>query len=630
MPLRTSLPGHLGSRSTNTARIASASGSAADRRHGLAELARHEDIQYIVGDWMSEYNMALRGGGKADDPDDSSEFEPSFLEAVEPALAHLDARRIRLAVNAGASDTKKLHDVLVDMIRDKGLKLKVAWIEGDEVIDVIRKGLSAGEGFTNLTTGENIKDWPFEPIYAQAYLGCWGIVEAFRQGAHIVVCGRVADASPTIACAAHHYNWRRDDYPQLAHALVAGHLIECTTYVTGGNFSGFKGLAAAAGASVVDIGFPVAEVEADGEFCVYKQARKGGVVTVETCKAQLLYEIQGPYYYNSDVVAVLDNIKMSQVGENRVRVSNVGSIKPPPTTKVGITAKGGYQAEAHYFLCGLDVAEKAALLERQLRHVLDEASFSCLRFRINGSCPENPSSQDAAMVDLRIFAQARDQEALSPLRFLKPIADNIMQGYPGATFHLDTRQALAKEYYEYWVSIMPQSAARHVCHLPWKAGRVEIEPPADTVEFVYDQPTYETEGQTQGPPPAVDLNLSSHLGLGPATTAPLGHVVHARSGDKGSDSNVGFFVRNADEWDWLRSLLTVRMIRELLGEDDKGKPIFRFELPHLFAVHFLLKDHLDRGVTASSSYDFLGKNLAEYLRCKHVSIPDRYLARGRI
>ncbi|WQF78843.1 Putative acyclic terpene utilization [Colletotrichum destructivum] len=614
MPLRTNLPGHLGSRSTNTARIASASGSAADRRHGLAELARNEDIQYIVGDWMSEYNMALRGGGKADDPNNSSEFEPSFLEAVEPALAYLDARRIKLAVNAGASDTKKLHDLLVEMVKEKDLKLKIAWIEGDEVIDVVRKGLGSGEGFTNLTTGENIKDWPFEPIYAQAYLGCWGIVEAFKQGAHIVVCGRVADASPTIACAAYHYNWRRNDYSQLAHALVAGHLIECTTYVTGGNFSGFKSLAGTS----VDIGFPIAEFEANGEFCVYRQARKGGMVTVETCKAQLLYEIQGPYYYNSDVVAVLDNIKMSHVGENRVRVFNVGNIKPPPTTKVGITAKGGYQAEAHYFLCGLDTAEKATLFERQLRHVLDEASFSCLKFRTNGSCPENPSNQDAATVDLRIFAQARDQEALSPLRFLKPIVDNIMQSYPGATFHLDTRQAFAKEYYEYWVSIIPQSAARHVCHLPWKAGRVEIEPPADTVEFVYEQPSYETESP---------VNLSS---LGPATTAPLGYVVHARSGDKGSDSNVGFFVRNADEWDWLRSLLTVSKIRELLGEDDKGKPIFRFELPHLFAVHFLLKDHLDRGVTASSSYDFLSKNLAEYLRCKHVSVPDRYLARGRI
>lgn len=162
--------------------------------------------------------------------------------------------------------------------------------------------------------GQNIQDWPYEPIYAQAYLGCWGIVEAFNQGAHIVLCGRVADASPTIACAAFHHGWSRQDYPQLAHALVAGHLIECTTYITGGNFSGFKSLPGTS----VDLGFPIADVEPSGEFCVRKQSRKGGMVTPETCKAQLLYEIQGPYYYNSDVVAVLDSIKMEQVGENKV------------------------------------------------------------------------------------------------------------------------------------------------------------------------------------------------------------------------------------------------------------------------------------------------------------------------
>ncbi|GKT56009.1 DUF1446 domain-containing protein [Colletotrichum tofieldiae] len=501
------------------ARIASASGSAADRRHGLAELARDEDIHYIVGDWMSEYNMALRGGAKAVYPTNSSEFEPSFLEAIEPALEHLDARQIRIAVNAGASDTKKLHDILVSVISKKGLKLRVAWVEGDEVIEVIQKGLKTGEGFKNLTTGANIKDWSFEPIYAQAYLGCWGIVEAFRQGAHIVLCGRVADASPTIACAAYHHGWRRNDYSQLAHALVAGHFIECTTYITGGNFSGFKGLPGAS----IDIGFPIAQIEATGEFSIYKQAGKDGMVTIETCKAQLLYEIQGPYYYNSDVVAILDNIKMTQVGKDKV---------------YGIRFGPGTAAFAN--------------------------------FRTNGSCPENPTNQDAATVELRIFAQARDDKVLSPMKFLKPIVDNMMQSYPGATLHLDTRQAFPKEYYEYWVSIIPQSATKHVCHLPWKSHRVEIAPPSDTVEFMYEQPTYETKSP---------INLAS---LGPVTKAPLGYVVHARSGDKGSDSNVGFFVRNADEWDWLRSLLTVSKIKELLEEDDKGKPIFRFELPHLF------------------------------------------------
>ncbi|KAL1960998.1 hypothetical protein VTO42DRAFT_4886 [Malbranchea cinnamomea] len=603
-------------------RIASASGAVTDRRHGLAALAREEDLHFIVGDWMSEYNMTSRGGAKAaamadhsPDTTTDAQFEPNFLESIEPALETLAERRIKVAVNAGASDTQKLYEELTGIIQEKGLDLKVAWIEGDEVLEEVQKALDAGAELRNLTTGQKLSEWQFKPIYAQCYLGGWGIVEAFKHGADIVLCGRVADASPTVACAAYHFGWGREDYLPLAHAFIAGHLIECSTYVTGGNFTGFKSLPGKS----LDLGFPIAEIESNGEFVVTKQRNRDGMVTIDTCKAQLLYEIQGPYYYNSDVVAILDGIKMQQVGTDRVRVTGVGAAKPPATTKVGITARGGYQAEVHYFLCGLDIAEKAALLERQIRTHLDERQFHTLKFRLNGSCPENPSNQDSATVDLRIFAQTRDESALATAKFFRPCTDVIMQTYPGATFGVDARQAQPKPYYEYFVTVLPQSAAKHVAHIPFKNDlAVPIPPPTDTAEFMYEQPSYET---------ANPIDLSS---LGAVTRAPLGYVVHARSGDKGSDANVGFFVRHADEWDWLRSLLTVEKIKELLGEDYAGNPIYRFEMPSLWAVHFLLKDHLDRGVSSSSTYDVLGKNVAEYLRCKHVDIPTRFLERGRI
>lgn len=315
-------------------------------------------------------------------------------------------------------------------------------------------------------------------------------------------------------------------------------------------------------------------------------------------------------------------------------------LKPPPTTKVGITAKGGYQAEAHYFLCGLDIEEKAQMLERQVRASLDESKYHCLKFRTNGRCPEDPKNQDAATVDLRIFAQAQDEADLSVGRFLRPVTDTIMQSYPGATFGVDARQSTPKPYYEYWVSLLPQSSIKHTCYLPSKGLKIVIDPPTNTEGFVRHQESYETSNP-------VDVSQ-----FGPTTKAPLGYVVHARSGDKGSDCNVGFFVRHEDEWDWLRSLLTVKKIRQLLGEDDTGKPIHRFELPHISglsncrtdkttgnstnvaspqtAVHFLLKDHLDRGVSSSSTYDVLGKNMAEYLRCKRLDIPNKFLDRGRI
>ncbi|KAG7108037.1 hypothetical protein HYQ45_018181 [Verticillium longisporum] len=216
-----------------------------------------------------------------------------------------------------------------------------------------------------------------------------GICEALKQGADIVLRGRVADASPTIGIAAYHYGWIRTSYEELAGAFVAGHFIECSTYVTGGNFSGFKSLPG----KVTNLGFPIIEMASNGHFIVTKQEGRDGMVTVDTCKAQLLYEIQGPLYYNSDVVARLDGIEIRQHGKDRVLVTGIKGIKPPPTTKVGITAKGGYQAEGHYFLVGLDIEEKADMVETQVRHLLDESKFLCLKFRTNGRCPEDPRSQ---------------------------------------------------------------------------------------------------------------------------------------------------------------------------------------------------------------------------------------------
>jgi hypothetical protein len=170
-------------------------------------------------------------------------YEPTFLEALEPALPSIAKYRIKLAVNAGASDTQKLHEVVTKMVRSKGLDLNVAWISGDEVLQQLLEAQKRGESpFENICTGEKLKDWTFEPIYAQAYLGGLGIAKAFEKGADIVICGRVSDASPVIGAAYWWHKWQRSDLDKLANAFVAGHLSECSSYSTGGNYTGFKNL----------------------------------------------------------------------------------------------------------------------------------------------------------------------------------------------------------------------------------------------------------------------------------------------------------------------------------------------------------------------------------------------------
>ncbi|RAL17074.1 DUF1446-domain-containing protein [Aspergillus homomorphus CBS 101889] len=618
-----------------------ASGSASDRHDAMAEFARNyprDPIDFITADFLSEANMSGGAARRVDQMRAGSAtttapaYEPSFLAALEPALADLAKHRIKVAVNAGNADTEGLCEAVVQMVKSKGLDLKVAWVSGDQVLTTVKDALSSGKSaFKSIYTGQSLSDWPFEPIFAHCYLGGLGIAAALANGADIVLCGRVSDASAVIGAAYWFHGWKRSNLDRLANAFVAGHLIECSNYVCGGNFTGFKALESVGQEGWTNIGYPIAEISPEGKVTITMQAyATGGAVTVDTCTAQLLYEIQGPRYLNSDVTALLSEISFEQTGTNRVALHGVRSAPPPPTTKVGITARGGFQAEASYYLVGLDIAAKARMLEAQIRHLLApySSNFTALAFSTLGSAADDPRTQDSATVTFRIVAQARTAEALAPPRFLRPIADNIMQGYPGATWHLDTRQGFPRPIFEYFVCLLPQADVHHRVHLPWKS-----DPDAQIVDIAPPLPV-ECASQTEHQPPeSFSSHPASSLDFGPTIRGPLGWIVHARSGDKGPDANCGFWVRHPDEFQWLRRILSVSTVRDLLGPQYASNPslkVERFELPNLRAVHFLFRNLLDRGVCATVTVDFLGKNVAEYLRAKYVDLPVRFVNRGKL
>lgn len=601
----------------------------------FAEAYPHDPVDVIISDYMSEANMVTAAARKLDAAtagqsySDSNPlsltapaFEASFLEALEPALENLAKHKIKVAVNAGASDTQGLYNIVCDMIKNKGLSIPVAWISGDEVMPAIEAALKSGKSqFKNIYTGAKLSDWTFEPIYAQAYLGGLGIAEAFTQGAQVVIAGRVSDASPVIGSAFWYHNWQRSQLHELANAFVAGHLIECSNYVTGGNFTGFRAME---DSGWDDIGYPIAEISNDGNVVITKQKNSGGAVTIDTCSSQLVYEIQGPYYYNSDVTAVLEGLWFEQIGKDRVALHGVKGLPPPPTTKVGLTARGGWQAEAYYFMTGLHIEDKARMLEIQLRKGLAPYSekFTVLSFGVLGSAAPDADNQNAATAVFRIFVQAKAADDIAPKKFLRPVIDNIMQGYPGATFHLDFRQGIPKPYFEYYVTLLPQSEIQHTVH--FKGQDTFVPPPHATETFNERQPSKDSAN--------ISIDLKK---FGPTDRVPLGTIVHARSGDKGSDCNCGFWVRHADEYTWLTNLLTVDRIKQLLGKeyDTSRQPkieVERFELYNLRGVHFLFRNLLDRGVTSTSSVDFLGKNCAEFLRSRHVDVPVKFLNRSRL
>ncbi|OQN98111.1 hypothetical protein B0A48_15943 [Cryoendolithus antarcticus] len=613
-------------------RIAGSSGGFTDRQRAISSLANC-DVDVIVGDWMSECTMSWHGAAKADfvskgvsDEDRAGLYDPSFMENLTPALETLQRKGIKLAVNAGASDTEKLAKAVVEVVKQQGLDLKVAWIEGDEVMEAVNKLLAAGEKFENICFGGELKDWGFEPLAAQCYLGGAGIAEALRQGADIIVCGRVADAAPTVGACMWWHGWNREsDFDPIASSLMAGHLIECSSYVCGGYYSGFKDLFD----GCENIGFPVAEIHADGSFYMEKEPDTGGEISVGTCTSQLLYEIQGPQYYGSDAVALLEGIKMTQVEKDKVYVEGVKGKAPPTTTKVGITAKGGWQAEFHYYLCGLDLEQKAEWTEKQVRYSMGKNAqkFDVLEFTLNGYSPDDPRNQDVATADLRVFVQTKDRslvvrDSMEVPGFNRWCMENFLQSCPGATIENDIRQSAGKEFYEYWAALLPQSEVKHKVKLMWTSDAIDIAVPKSVQEYGYKREERQWSYETRSPKALESFGMT--------TRAPLGWVVLGRSGDKASDANIGFFTRQQDEYDWLKALLTIAKIKQLLGPEYNGGGVDRFEIPGIRAVHFLLHDHLDRSYNASSTYDGLGKNVCEYLRAKHIEVPNVFLRRGRV
>lgn len=593
--------------SKSAVKIANISGSIFDRIGSMKMLLSETKADVITGDWLSEINLATLALEMQADP--SLGYERAFYDCLALALDEVVKGKVRVVSNAGGLNPSALCTLISRLVEERGYNLQIAYIDGDNLQASFADLRTEGKEFRNLDTGA-LFPTHLEPVAANAYLGGWGIAEALKRGADIVITGRVTDAAPVIGASAWWHGWERQDYDALAGALVAGHLIECSCYVTGGNFPGFKHIG-----NLASLGYPIAEISADGTSVITKGDESDGVVTSETVTTQLLYELQGRFYVNPDVTADLAKIEISNIAKNRVKVSSITGIAPPATAKVGVSCKGGYAAEVHWFLVGLDIQQKLEMIRLQAERILDPTKFLQLRFDAYGSVPDNPKSQREATVHVRVFAQAKDEETLSPNNFLRVLINNTMQSYPGATCNYDFRLGYPREFIEYWPTLLDTRKVSHRVHLQ-DGEMIEILPAFETASV-----------QQESHDPDVEYD---ELKYGELVEAPLGSIVFGRSGDKFTNSNVGLFVRHDDEWEWLRSFMTIGRMRELLADDDINGVIERVEFPRIRAVHFLNRGLLGKGVSSTGAYDALGKNVAEYLRCKKVLIPKLFFDRGQI
>lgn len=577
-------------------RIANFSGYFGDRYTAIDEVMSGDSVDVLMGDYLAEITLAALAKGYLRNPEKG--YVEYFVDQLKPHLKTIAERNCKVVTNAGGFNPRALATVLKKMIAEEQLALRVAYVDGDNILGTLSALFVAGHRFESLDTGLPLASWGHEPIVANAYLGGWGIAAALEGGADIVVCGRVTDASLTLGPAAWWHGWKRDQWNELASAVVAGHIIECGAHATGGNFAGFQNIPA-----MVKPGFPIAEIAADGTTVITKHSGDDGAVTVDTVTAQLLYEIQGPRYLNPDVTAHIDSVKIVADAHDRVRIFGIEGSPPPATTKVAVFAQIGYQIVKLVFATGLNIEAKVDLLRSQILDLVRDSGIDDLQVTQLGAPAVNPKSQWDSTVTIRIMATARSEEALNSQNFALKVDSLYLSSFPG--FFTDTAALPVinpRPRIEYWPALLDQAALEHkVVH---DDGAAAIIPPPDQTETSV-QPLHSE------PKPVHFADTRS---------LPLGRVAYARCGDKGGNSNIGIWTPHPDAWPWLQSTLSTEKFRQLFPDAGNLK-VTRHEFPHLRSVHFIVHGLFGNGGSSNLRVDQIGKAIGEYILSRNLEIP---------
>ncbi|MFD3426736.1 acyclic terpene utilization AtuA family protein [Nocardia fluminea] len=560
-------------------RIGNCSGFYGDRLSAMREMLEGGQLDVLTGDYLAELTMLILGRDRMKDP--SLGYAKTFVKQIKDCLGLALEKNVQIVTNAGGLNPAGLAEQLRKVAAELGLDVRIAHVEGD---DLVARAAELDLG---------------QPLTANAYLGAWGIVECLNSGADIVVTGRVTDASVIVGPAAAHFGWARTDYDALAGAVVAGHVIECSTQATGGNFAFFTELG-----DIGRPGFPIAEIRRDGSCVITKHDGTGGAVTVDTVEAQLMYEIQSARYAGPDVTTRLDSITLSQQGTDRVLISGVIGEAPPPQLKVSLNTLGGFRNEMSFILTGLDIEAKAALAQRQLESWLPDKPAELTWTLARLDRPDAETEEQASAI---LRCVVRDPDPNKVGRGFSSVAVELaLASYPGASF-----TALPGNGSPYGVFTPGFVDAHEVPHVAVLADgtRVDIAPSTETTVL---EPVSEPELPAPLPPTET-------------RRVPLGTIALARSGDKGGDANIGVWVRTDDQWRWLVHTLTVEKLRELLPE-TADLTVTRHVLPNLRAVNFIISGLLGKGVAYQARFDPQAKGLGEWLRSRHIDMPTELLA----
>ncbi|MGW5260505.1 acyclic terpene utilization AtuA family protein [Microbispora sp. NPDC004025] len=598
-------------------RVANCGGFYGDRLSAAREMVEGGPIDVLTGDWLAELTMSILAGNRLKG---RPGYARTFLTQMEQVLGTCLDRGIRVVANAGGLDPAGCAEAVSALADRLGLRAAVAHVTGDDLMPLAAPPVHADTGETLRAT----------PLTANAYLGGRPIAVALEHGADVVVTGRVTDAALVTGPGMWWFGWDPGDLDPLAGSVVAGHVIECGCQATGGNYAFFEEVP-----DLARCGFPIAELYADGSSVITKHPGTGGLVSIGTVTAQLLYEIASPRYLGPDVTARFDTIRLEQEGPDRVRITGVRGEPPPDTLKVAVTYLGGHRNTMTLVLTGLDLAAKARVAQEAIWARVPRESFEQVHVELTplgaGDGPGTPSGPEASGTGtdstgtdstgtdstgtggvgtagtalLRITVMDPDPRTAGRT-FSSAVVETGLASYPG--FYGLTPPGDASPYGVYWPSSIEARAVLPVVTVDGLRVEVPYAPPGPVL------------GEQAGGPPG-DAVVPPYAGdLSAGVVRPLGTVAGARSGDKGGDANLGVWVRDPARYPWLAAFLTVDRLRELLPEVG-GLPIDRFALPNLHALNFVVHGLLGRGVAASPLLDAQAKALGERLRAVCVPIP---------
>jgi len=435
--------------------IANGQGFWGDSILGPIRLVREGPLDYLTLDYLAEVTMSILQKLRSRDP--SKGYATDFVRLIDRILPELVEKDIKVVANAGGVNPHACKDAILAVIEKHGLKgVKVAVVEGDDIFGELDNLMAAGEPLKNMDTGEPLSEVRDRVTSANVYLGAFPIAEALDQGARIVITGRGTDPGLVLGPMIHEFGWKADQFDLLAAGTIAGHIVECGAQCTGGNFADWREVK-----DLAMIGYPVIEAQADGTFWVTKHDGTGGMVTEDTVRHQLVYEMGDPNaYLTPDVTADFTSFTLSDEGSDRVRVSGVRGVAPTDTYKVSMSYEDGWKALGQLTISGPDALEKAQLCADVVwkRLAYDGCEYAederLIEFVGGNVCHAGvpiPGAGEPTEVILRLGVKGPDRAKID--RFGMELVPLVTSGPPGVTGFAGGRPK-ATEIIGYWPALV--------------------------------------------------------------------------------------------------------------------------------------------------------------------------------